>query len=312
LLNDLIPWVEKTYSAATDADSRAIAGLSMGGGQTFNFGFPHTDVFHYIGPFSAAPNTNPPSENIPNVATVKQNVRLIFISCGSNDSGPLRTSEEYHDFLDTNDVPHVYQIEANQAHTKLVWNRSLYNFAQRIFIDSSTGGMAGAGGAGGAGGSGGAGGTAGAGASGGAPGGSAGESAKAGSAGTGTASAGAAGSAGGASGGAAGSAGGAPAPGGSAGAAGSGVTGGVAATGGTTSAGGGTPTTGGVAPATGGRVSSGESAGTGSERPSPAREEGCGYSARETNRGTLPWVLFAAAIGVGLSRARTRRGTKTA
>ena len=40
LLHDLIPWIEKTYSAATDADSRAIAGLSMGGGQTFNYGFP--------------------------------------------------------------------------------------------------------------------------------------------------------------------------------------------------------------------------------------------------------------------------------
>jgi enterochelin esterase-like enzyme len=60
LLKDLIPWVEKTYSAAADADHRAISGLSMGGGQTFNFGFPHTDVFHYIGPYSAAPNTKAP------------------------------------------------------------------------------------------------------------------------------------------------------------------------------------------------------------------------------------------------------------
>ena len=40
LLKDLIPWVESHYSVATDADSRAIAGLSMGGGQTFNIGFP--------------------------------------------------------------------------------------------------------------------------------------------------------------------------------------------------------------------------------------------------------------------------------
>ena len=44
LLKDLIPWIEARYSVATDADCRAISGLSMGGGQTFNFGFPHTDV----------------------------------------------------------------------------------------------------------------------------------------------------------------------------------------------------------------------------------------------------------------------------
>ena len=49
--------MEKTYSVATDPDSRALAGLSMGGGQTFNFGFPHTELFHYLGPYSAAPNT---------------------------------------------------------------------------------------------------------------------------------------------------------------------------------------------------------------------------------------------------------------
>lgn len=57
LINDLIPHIEKTYPVSTDRTMRAIAGLSMGGGQTFNFGFGHIDKFAYIGPFSAAPNT---------------------------------------------------------------------------------------------------------------------------------------------------------------------------------------------------------------------------------------------------------------
>jgi MYXO-CTERM domain-containing protein len=153
LINDLIPWVEATYSAATDPDSRAIAGLSMGGGQTFNFGFPNTDKFHYIGPFSAAPNTRPPAQNIPDVNLVKQNVKVIFISCGSTD-GLIGNSENYHEFLDENDVPHVWQIETGEGHTKTVWNRSLYNFAQRIFLDTpGGGGGAGGGGAGGSAGS---------------------------------------------------------------------------------------------------------------------------------------------------------------
>jgi enterochelin esterase-like enzyme len=136
LLNDLIPWVEKTYSAATDADSRAIAGLSMGGGQTFNFGFPHTDIFHYIGPYSAAPNTMQPSQTIKDVAKVKQNVKLIFIACGSTD-GLINNSQNYHTFLDQNNIFHFYQIEPNEGHNSTVWNRSFYNFAQRIFTGTT-------------------------------------------------------------------------------------------------------------------------------------------------------------------------------
>lgn len=152
LLHDLIPWVERTYSAATDADSRAISGLSMGGGQTFNFGFPNTDVFHYIGPYSAAPNTQQPSQTIRDVAAVKDNVKLIFIACGSAD-GLIGNSNNYHDFLDENNIDHIYQIEPNEGHTKTVWNRSLYNFAQRIFLDGGATGGGGAGGASGNGGS---------------------------------------------------------------------------------------------------------------------------------------------------------------
>ena len=156
LLHDLIPWIEKTYSAATDADSRAIAGLSMGGGQTFNYGFPHTDVFHYIGPYSAAPNTKQPAQTITNVATVKQNAKVIFIACGGSD-GLITNSQNYHTFLDQNTITHIYQVEPNQGHTKTVWNRSFYNFAQRIFLGA--GGSTGTGGAGGASGAGGAGGS---------------------------------------------------------------------------------------------------------------------------------------------------------
>ncbi|XYI02441.1 alpha/beta hydrolase [Sorangium sp. So ce1128] len=152
LLHDLIPWVERTYSAATDADLRAISGLSMGGGQTFNFGFPNTDVFHYIGPYSAAPNTQQPSQTIRDVAAVKDNVKLIFISCGSAD-GLIGNSKNYHDFLDANSIDHIYQIEPNEGHTKTVWNRSFYNFAQRIFLDGGATGGGGAGGASGTGGS---------------------------------------------------------------------------------------------------------------------------------------------------------------
>jgi len=59
LLNSLIPYIESNYSVYTDREHRAIAGLSMGGGQSFNIGLTNLDKFAYIGPISAAPNTYP-------------------------------------------------------------------------------------------------------------------------------------------------------------------------------------------------------------------------------------------------------------
>ena len=57
LLNDLIPFIEKTYSVKADRESRALAGLSMGGGQSLNFGLSNLDTFAWVGGFSSAPNT---------------------------------------------------------------------------------------------------------------------------------------------------------------------------------------------------------------------------------------------------------------
>jgi enterochelin esterase-like enzyme len=138
LLGDLIPWVEKTYSVATDPDSRALAGLSMGGGQTFNFGFPHTELFHYLGPYSAAPNTQAPTATVTDLAKFKANVKYIYMSYGSTD-GLVTNGQKYHTFLDQNNITHVWQIEANLGHEKRVWDRSFYNFTQKIFTGSGTG-----------------------------------------------------------------------------------------------------------------------------------------------------------------------------
>jgi enterochelin esterase-like enzyme len=133
-LKDLIPWVEKNYSVDTNADMRAIAGLSMGGGQSFNFGFSHPDVYHYIAPFSAAPDTKPPSQTIKDLNIIKKNVKFIYISYGSTD-GLISYGKQYHTYLDSNNVFHFWQIEQNLGHERTVWNRSLYQTAKRIFRD---------------------------------------------------------------------------------------------------------------------------------------------------------------------------------
>src|SRR5262252_1776853 len=61
LLTDLIPFIEKTYSVKADRESRALAGLSMGGGQALNFGLSNLNTFAWVGGFSSAPNTRRPA-----------------------------------------------------------------------------------------------------------------------------------------------------------------------------------------------------------------------------------------------------------
>lgn len=149
LIKELIPYIESNFSVATGPTNRAIAGLSMGGGQSFNFGFGHPDVFAWIGPFSAAPNTTPAAQTIKDPAVIKRDVKFIFITCGDADS-LLSNSANYHNYLTQQNIPHMYQLEPGQMHTFTVWKRGLYNFAQRIFTSSAPGTGGTAGGSGGA------------------------------------------------------------------------------------------------------------------------------------------------------------------
>src|SRR4030042_5551200 len=65
LLNDLIPFIDKKYPVIIDREYRAIAGLSMGGGQSLNFGLGNLDRFAWVGGFSCAPNTRVPEQLVP-------------------------------------------------------------------------------------------------------------------------------------------------------------------------------------------------------------------------------------------------------
>jgi enterochelin esterase-like enzyme len=65
LLGDVIPTIESRYSVIADREHRALAGLSIGGGQSLNFGLAHLDKFATVGGFSSAPNTKPPAELVP-------------------------------------------------------------------------------------------------------------------------------------------------------------------------------------------------------------------------------------------------------
>jgi enterochelin esterase-like enzyme len=138
LLNDVIPFIEKKYPVIKDREHRAMAGLSMGGGQSLNFGLGNLDKFAWIGGFSSAPNTKPPAELIPDVNAAKEKIKLLFISCGASD-GLISFSKRTHDYLQQHGVPHIYFIEPG-VHDFKVWKNGLFMFSQLIFkpVDQST------------------------------------------------------------------------------------------------------------------------------------------------------------------------------
>jgi enterochelin esterase-like enzyme len=131
LLNDLIPFIEKKYPVIKDRENRAIAGLSMGGGQSLNFGLGNLDKFAWIGGFSSAPNTKTPEELVPDPSETRKKLKLLWISCGDAD-GLITYSKRTHDYLNMNDVPHIYYIMPG-IHDFVVWKNSLYMFSQLIF-----------------------------------------------------------------------------------------------------------------------------------------------------------------------------------
>ncbi len=133
LLNDVIPAIESRYSVQADREHRALAGLSMGGGQSLNFGLAHLDTFAWIGAFSAAPNTKPAAELVPDPATARRQLKLLWLACGNKDD-LIRISQGVHAYLKEKDVPHIWHVDGH-AHDPTEWKNNLYLFAQRIFTD---------------------------------------------------------------------------------------------------------------------------------------------------------------------------------
>jgi enterochelin esterase-like enzyme len=138
LLNDLIPHIEKNFPVLKDREHRAIAGLSMGGGQSLNFGLGNLDMFAWVGGFSSAPNTKPPTELLPDPDAARKKLKLLFISCGASD-GLISFSKRTHDYFEKNSVPHIYFIEPG-VHDFKVWKNGLFMFSQLLFkpVDQSS------------------------------------------------------------------------------------------------------------------------------------------------------------------------------
>ena len=137
MFTDLIPMMEKNYRVATGRENRAMAGLSMGGMQTFTTGLEHLDKFAYLGGFSGNCGFFGPfdpatscSGAFADAAAFNGKVKVLYLSTGSVEGPRVK---EFSDALTKAGVKNVYFESPKTAHEWLTWRRCLYDFAPRLF-----------------------------------------------------------------------------------------------------------------------------------------------------------------------------------
>jgi enterochelin esterase family protein len=135
LLREIVPQVEKNYRVEKDRESRAIAGLSMGGAESLLTGLNHLDHFAWVGSFSAGGvNTNYASLFPKLDRAANDRLHLLWIACGKDD-WLFKSNQDFCQWLRSEGV-HCTWVETPGAHTYMVWRRDLGNFAPLLFQDN--------------------------------------------------------------------------------------------------------------------------------------------------------------------------------
>ncbi|HEV8414659.1 MAG TPA: alpha/beta hydrolase-fold protein [Bryobacteraceae bacterium] len=137
LLEEVVPLVEQNYRVVANADNRAIAGLSMGGGQALSIGLTHPELFHYVLGFSAAIggqflNIDETVQSVlANPAAANAKFHLLWISVGRQDFlfGP---DQQLAKALRDGGVKNTYR-ETEGAHVWSVWRNNLNESAPLLF-----------------------------------------------------------------------------------------------------------------------------------------------------------------------------------
>ncbi|HSU61617.1 MAG TPA: alpha/beta hydrolase-fold protein [Bryobacteraceae bacterium] len=141
----LIPFIDSTFRTVADRDHRAMAGLSMGGMQTFHVTFDHLELFSYIGGFSGAGNVFAMGNGKPDTKTAfngamadpaafAQRVHLLWIGVGTDEPRRMKQGiEQLHASLDEAKIQHVFYESPGTSHEWQTWRRDLKDFAPRLF-----------------------------------------------------------------------------------------------------------------------------------------------------------------------------------
>jgi enterochelin esterase family protein len=141
----LIPYIDSTFRTLSDREHRAMAGLSMGGMQTFQITLDHLDLFSYIGGFSGAggmlvlgnrkldPKTDYNGVFADPAAFAKK-VHLLWLGVGTNEPERMRSGlQKLHTSLLEANIQHVFYESPGTDHEWQTWRRDLKDFVPRLF-----------------------------------------------------------------------------------------------------------------------------------------------------------------------------------
>jgi enterochelin esterase-like enzyme len=134
VIQDVMPFIESKYRAAKGRENRAIAGLSMGGGQSLHIGFGHADLFSAVAAFSAAVPGDFETrfaKALADPAGTNGKLQTIWIACGREDS-LFERSQKLSELLNAHQIRHTWRpTEGN--HTYTYWRQYLGEFAPLLF-----------------------------------------------------------------------------------------------------------------------------------------------------------------------------------
>ena len=132
LFTEVMPFIESHYKVAADRESRAIAGLSMGGAESLYVGLNARDRFAQVGAFSSGGLPEDFAATFPGLdATANAKLKLLWIACGTDDR-LIDLNRRFHAWLDAKGVKHT-MVETPGAHTWMVWRRNLATLAPLLF-----------------------------------------------------------------------------------------------------------------------------------------------------------------------------------
>jgi len=136
LINGVIPFVESNYRCKTDRKSRAIAGLSMGGGQTLHIGVSHLDQFGWIAGFSSSITKLQAQEAAKeNLTELKSSETWLWLGCGKDDF-LFEETVSFDKWLTEKSVPHTTRITEG-AHNWRCWRGYLKEVLGEVFVEDN-------------------------------------------------------------------------------------------------------------------------------------------------------------------------------
>ena len=138
MFSDLIPMTERAYRALPGREDRAMAGLSMGGMQTFTTALNNLDKFAYLGGFSGSCGGRGGSFDskttcggaFADPAAFNKKVKVLFLGIGSAEG---QGTKDFSEALTKAGIHNVYFESPGTAHEWLTWRRCLNDFAPRLF-----------------------------------------------------------------------------------------------------------------------------------------------------------------------------------